>query len=58
MFTEAGKYEPCGIFTTGHFTLIAITVLGLIASLKYSINNIKFNIIFLNNNNKKYIILQ
>lgn len=41
MFAEAGKYEPCGIFTTGHFTLIAITVIGLIISLKYSINKSK-----------------
>lgn len=37
MFAEMGKYEPCGIFTKGHFILIAITILGIVIALKYSI---------------------
>lgn len=36
MFAEMGKYEPCGIFTKGHFILIAITILGIIIALKYT----------------------
>lgn len=36
MFAEMGKYEPCGIFSKGHFILIVITILGIIIALKYS----------------------
>ncbi len=36
MFANIGKYEPCGIFTIGHFTLIAITILSIFIALKYS----------------------
>lgn len=31
-----GKNEPCGIFTKGHFILIAITILGIIIAIKCS----------------------
>lgn len=31
-----GKIEPCGIFTKGHFILIAITILGIIIAIKCS----------------------
>ena len=41
MFAEMGKYEPCGIFTKGHFILIAITIIGIIVALKYSIKKSK-----------------
>ncbi len=41
MFSKMGKYEPCGIFTIGHFILIAITVIGICIALKYSINKNK-----------------
>lgn len=41
MFAEMGKYEPCGIFTKGHFILIAITILGIAIALKYSIKKSK-----------------
>lgn len=41
MFTNAGIYEPCGIFTIGHFILIAFTVIGILISLKFSANKDK-----------------
>lgn len=41
MFAEMGKYEPCGIFTKGHFILIAITILGIVIALKCSIKKSK-----------------
>lgn len=41
MFSDMGKYEPCGIFTRGHFILIAITIIGIIIALKYTINKNK-----------------
>lgn len=36
MFSKMGEYEPCGIFTTGHFILIGITIVWIIIALKYS----------------------
>lgn len=33
-----GKYEACGIFTPGHFILMAITVVGILISLKQTEN--------------------
>lgn len=44
MFAEMGEYEPCGIFTKGHFALITITIMGIFISLKYSINKTKQDI--------------
>ena len=44
MFAEMGKYEPCGIFTKGHFILITITVIAVFSALKYSINKTKHDI--------------
>lgn len=41
MFSNAGKYEPCGIFTAGHFTLIIITIIAIVTALKYSIHKRK-----------------
>lgn len=41
MFAEAGKYKPCGIFTLGHFSLLAITVFGIYITLKNTINKSK-----------------
>ena len=41
MFSKMGKYEPCGIFTTGHFILIAITVICIAIALKYSVRKSK-----------------
>ncbi len=37
MFSNAGEYEACGIFTKGHFILIIITVIEIYVALKYSI---------------------
>lgn len=36
MFSYAGEYEPCGIFTKGHFILIVTTIIGILIALKYS----------------------
>lgn len=36
MFSEIGKYEPCGIFTKGHFVLLITTIIGIIVALKYT----------------------
>ena len=33
-----GKYEACGIFTTGHFVLATITIIAIYIALKYSVN--------------------
>lgn len=37
MFANIGKYKACGIFTVGHFILIAITVVGIFIALKKTI---------------------
>lgn len=34
MFSKAGMYEACGIFKTGHFILIGITLIAIIIALK------------------------
>ncbi len=36
MFAKVGKYKPCGIFTLGHFILMAITGIGIMLALKCS----------------------
>lgn len=36
MFSNEGEYEACGIFTIGHFILIAITIVCIFIALKYS----------------------
>lgn len=41
MFSNMGVYEACGIFTLGHFILIAITLIGIFISLKLTINKNK-----------------
>ena len=41
LFVNAGVYEPCGIFTIGHFVLIALTIIGIIIGLKKSLNKNK-----------------
>ncbi len=41
MFSNIGKYEPCGIFTKGHFILIGITIISIAISLKHSIKSSK-----------------
>ena len=34
MFSEMGKYEPCGLFTKGHFILFSITIISIVIALK------------------------
>ena len=41
MFSKAGTYEACGIFTTGHFILITITLLGIFIALKNTVGKSK-----------------
>ena len=41
LFARSGEYEPCGMFTTGHFELIIITILGIVIALKNTINKTK-----------------
>ncbi len=41
LFANPGKYEPCGLFTIGHFKLVIITILGIIIALKKTINKSK-----------------
>lgn len=41
MFSNIGEYEPCGIFTKGHFILCGITIISIIIELKYSCNKCK-----------------
>ena len=40
-FAKAGEYEACGMFTIGHFILIVITIIGIIISLKKTVNKSK-----------------
>lgn len=35
---KPGEYEPCGMYTIGHFILIIITIIGVLIALKYTIN--------------------
>lgn len=41
MFSNMGDYEPCGIFTTGHFILLIATVICIIFVLKFTYKKIK-----------------
>ncbi len=41
IFARVGKYKPCGMFTTGHFELIIITILGIVIALKNTVNKTK-----------------
>lgn len=36
LFSNAGVYEPCGIFTRGHLSLVIITTTCIFIALKYS----------------------
>ncbi len=36
MFSHIGDFAPCGIFTFGHFSLLAVTVLGIYFGLKHT----------------------
>lgn len=38
LFAKPGEYEPCGIFTAGHFALMGATILGIIFALKKTVN--------------------
>lgn len=37
-FARPGEYERCGLFSAEHFILIAITIIGIIIALKYTVN--------------------
>ena len=41
LFAYPGVYEPCGLFTSDHFKLIIITIIGIIIALKKTINKSK-----------------
>lgn len=41
LFAEPGKYEPCGLYTPGHFILIIVTIIGIAIALKYTIKKSK-----------------
>lgn len=36
--SRPGEYEPCGIFTIQHFILMIVTLIGVIITLKYTVN--------------------
>lgn len=36
--SRPGEYEPCGLFTVKHFTLMIITIIGISIALKYTVN--------------------
>lgn len=38
IFAKQGEYEPCGIFTKGHFVLFFATIIGIKIALKNTIN--------------------
>lgn len=38
MFSNIGDYEPCGIFTKGHFILFTFTLICIFIALKYTSN--------------------
>ena len=40
-FARPGEYEPCGMFTIGHFELIIITIFGIVVALKNTIHKTK-----------------
>lgn len=35
-FAKPGEYEPCGMYTWGHYLLLAITIIAIILGLHYS----------------------
>lgn len=39
-FAKPGEYEANGLFTTGHFILIAITIIGILIALKFTAKKI------------------
>ena len=41
LFAKAGEYQSCGMFTTGHFELIIITIIGIVIALKNTIHKTK-----------------
>ena len=41
LFAKPGKFEPCGMFTKGHFELIIITIVWIIIALKNTMNKTK-----------------
>lgn len=41
LFARAGKYEPCGIFTSDHFKLIGLTIIGIAVALAKTANKTK-----------------
>lgn len=41
LFARPGEYEPCGMFTTGHFGLVILTIFGIVIALKKTINKTK-----------------
>lgn len=40
-FAKLGEYPACNLFTTGHFFLIIVTIIGIIIALKNTINKTK-----------------
>ena len=40
-FAKSGVYEPCRMYTKGHFTLLFITILCIVVALEYVIKNKK-----------------
>lgn len=41
LFAYPGEYEPCGLFTIGHFQLIIVTIIGILIALKKTIKKSK-----------------
>ena len=41
LFARPGEYEPCGMFTSGHFELISVTIVGIFITLKNTMNKTK-----------------
>lgn len=41
LFASPGEYEPCGLFTTDHFKLIIVTMLGIIIALNKTVHKTK-----------------
>ena len=41
LFARPGKFEPCGMFTKGHFELILITIIWITIALKNTMNKTK-----------------
>ena len=40
-FAKPGEYKACGLFTTQHFELIAITIIVIVIALKNTVNKTK-----------------